>query len=78
MEGEGEVASSSLLPSIFRSLDPSVLHSRILSPDIHWHIGEDDEQETIATATSPRRSRRSWIAIVIIVMLGAGLGMAYR
>jgi hypothetical protein len=49
-----------------------------MSPDIHWHIGEDAEQETIAAATSPRRSRRSWIAILIVVMMGAGLGAMYH
>jgi hypothetical protein len=47
-------------------------------PDIHWHVGDDAEQETIAQATSPRRSRRSWIAVLIVVILGASLGMAYR
>ena len=47
-------------------------------PDIHWHVGEDAEQETIAQSTSPRRSRRSWIAVLIVVILGASLGMAYR
>ena len=47
-------------------------------PDIQWHVGEDDERETIATPTSARRSRRSWIMIVIVVILGAGLGLAYR
>ncbi|HTP08528.1 MAG TPA: hypothetical protein VMP08_09775 [Anaerolineae bacterium] len=46
-----------------------------MSPDIQWHVGED--QETIHAPT-PRRSRRSWIAIVIVVILGAGLGVAYR
>jgi hypothetical protein len=48
-----------------------------MSPDIHWQIGEDKEQETIH-ATSPRRSRRGWIAIVIVVILSAGLGVVYR
>jgi hypothetical protein len=47
-------------------------------PDIHWRIGEDAEQETIATATSPRRSRRSWIAVLIVVILGASLGAVYQ
>ena len=47
-------------------------------PDIHWHVGEDKDQETIARASAPRRSRRSWIAIVVVVLLGAGLGMIYR
>jgi hypothetical protein len=49
-----------------------------MSPDIHWHVGEDAEQETITTATSPRRSRRSWIAVIIVVILGASLGVVYR
>jgi hypothetical protein len=49
-----------------------------MSPDIHWHVGEDKDQETIAHASAPRRSRRSWIAILIVVMLGVGLGIAYR
>jgi|GEM_PF-2046688 hypothetical protein len=49
-----------------------------MSPDIQWHVGEDKDQETIARASTPRRSRRSWIAILIVVILGAGLGMAYR
>ncbi len=47
-------------------------------PDIHWHVGEDAEQETIAQTTSPRRSRRSWIAVLIVVVLGASLGVVYR
>ncbi len=49
-----------------------------MSPDIHWHVGEGAEQETIVKATPPRRSRRSWIAILIVVLLGAGLGVVYR
>ena len=49
-----------------------------MSPDIEWHVGEDAEQETIAKTTPPRRSRRRWIAVLIVVILGAGLGMAYR
>jgi hypothetical protein len=49
-----------------------------MSPDIHWRVGDDAEQETIATATSPRRSRRSWIAVAIVIVLGASLGVAYR
>jgi hypothetical protein len=49
-----------------------------MSPDIHWHVGEDKDQETIARASSPRRSRRSWVVIVIVVILGAGLGAGYR
>jgi hypothetical protein len=47
-------------------------------PDIHWHIGDGADQETIAKATSARRSQRSWIAILIVVILGAGLGALYR
>jgi hypothetical protein len=49
-----------------------------MSPDIHWHVGEDKDQETIVHASAPRRSRRSWIAVLIVVILGAGLGVAYR
>lgn len=48
-----------------------------MSPDLHWHIGEDQEREAIHAPT-PRRSRRSWIVIVLVVILGVGLGMAYR
>src|SRR5512134_2112130 len=47
-------------------------------PDIHWHVGEDKDQETIAHASSPRRSRRSWIVVLIVVVLGVGLGAMYR
>ncbi|NTU64059.1 MAG: hypothetical protein HGB05_11840 [Chloroflexi bacterium] len=47
-------------------------------PDIHWHIGEDAEQETIATTTSSRRSRRSWVVILMVVVIGAVLGAVYR
>jgi hypothetical protein len=47
-------------------------------PDLHWHIGDDTEQETITQTISPHRSRRSWIAVLIVVILGASLGMAYR
>jgi hypothetical protein len=49
-----------------------------MSPDIHWDVGEDAEQETITQTTDPRRSRRSWIAVLIVVILGAGLGVVYR
>ena len=49
-----------------------------MSPDIHWGVGEDAEQETIAQTVPARRSRRSWIAVLIVVVLGAGLGVAYR
>jgi hypothetical protein len=49
-----------------------------MSPDIHWHIGEDAEQETIASTAPARHSRRSWVAILIVVILGAGLGAVYR
>jgi hypothetical protein len=49
-----------------------------MSPDIEWQVGEDAQQETIAQTTSPRRSRRSGIAILIVAILGAGLGAVYR
>ncbi len=47
-------------------------------PDIHWHVGEGAGRETIAKATEPHRSRRSWIAILVVVAIGAGLGAVYR
>ena len=47
-------------------------------PDLHWHIGEDADQETMTQTTSPRRSRRGWIALLIVVVAGVGLGVAYR
>ena len=49
-----------------------------MSPDIDWQVGEDQERETVARASAPRRSRRSWIAIMLVVILGAGLGALYR
>ena len=47
-------------------------------PDIHWQVGEGVEQETIAKTAPRRRSRRRWMAILIVVVLGAGLGAIYR
>ncbi len=49
-----------------------------MSPDVHWRVGEDAEQETIVISTPARRSRRSWLIVLIVVILGAGLGVAYR
>ncbi len=49
-----------------------------MSPDLHWHVGEDAEQEIIVQAAAPRRSRRSWIAVLIVIVLGTSLGVAYR
>jgi len=49
-----------------------------MSPDIEWHVGEDAEQETIARASSPRRSRRGRWAVLIAIGLGVGLGLLYR
>jgi hypothetical protein len=49
-----------------------------MSPDIHWHVGEEAEQETIVRTTPARQSRRSWIALLIVVLLGIGLGTLYR
>jgi len=48
-----------------------------MGPDIEWHVGEGAEQETIAQATVPRRSRRLW-AMIIAIGLGTGLGLLYR
>lgn len=49
-----------------------------MSPDIHWHVGEDSEQETVVSSTPGRRPRSSWLAIVIVVLLGIGLGTLYH
>jgi hypothetical protein len=49
-----------------------------MSPDIHWDVGEDAEPETIAQTTASRRSRRGWLAVLIVVILGASLGVVYR
>ncbi|CAG0928892.1 hypothetical protein TFLX_01132 [Thermoflexales bacterium] len=47
-------------------------------PDLHWHVGEGAERQTIAKATANRRSRRSWIAILLVIVLGVGVGTLYR
>jgi hypothetical protein len=49
-----------------------------MSPDIEWHIGQETEGETISHTGVTRRSRRSWIAMLIAVAVGATLGLAYR
>jgi hypothetical protein len=49
-----------------------------VSPDIHWRVGEDAAEETVALAAPARRSRRSQLAVLIVVALGVSLGMAYR
>ncbi len=49
-----------------------------MSPDIEWRVGEDDEQETVVKTVPPHRSRRSWLVIAIVVLLGTGLGVIYR
>ncbi len=47
-------------------------------PDIHWDVGEGADRETITQVTSTRRSRRSWIALFIVIVIGTGLGIWYR
>jgi hypothetical protein len=49
-----------------------------MSPDIHWHISDEAEPVTMATAAPARRALRGWLAIVIVVVLGVGLGVAYH
>jgi hypothetical protein len=49
-----------------------------MSPDINWRVGEDTEQETIVASTSTRRSRRSWLVVLLVVIFGVGLGITYR
>lgn len=46
-----------------------------MSPDLEWRIGEETEQDSDANTSTPRRSRHSWIAIVVI--FGLGMGMVY-
>src|SRR5512138_2367953 len=48
-----------------------------MSPDIDWRVGEGAERETITSSTPARRSRY-WMLIVIVVIFGVGLGIAYR
>ncbi len=46
-------------------------------PDLHWHVGEGAERETIAKSNEPRRSGHR-LVFLLVVMLGAGLGVVYR
>jgi hypothetical protein len=46
-------------------------------PDIHWHVGEGAERETIANSAPARRSRR-WLVVLLVVIFGVGLGVVYR
>jgi hypothetical protein len=48
-----------------------------MGPDIHWRIGEGTEQAAVIKSAPPRRSRRSWTAALLVVMLGAGLGVPF-
>src|SRR5512147_1273968 len=47
-------------------------------PDVQWQVGEGTERETIANSPSARRSRRGWMALFIVVILGVALGAWYR
>ena len=49
-----------------------------MSPDIEWHVGEESEHQTFINTPTPRRPRwRVW-AVLLMVVLGAGLGILYR
>ncbi len=48
-----------------------------MSPDIEWHVGEDNDQETIARVGSPAPPRWHRLALLVVVMLGVGLGVTY-
>ena len=48
-----------------------------MGPDIEWHVGENDEQETIVRTTQPIRSRRLWV-LLSAIGLGLILGILYR
>ena len=49
-----------------------------MSPDIEWRVGDgDNNQETIARIKPPVPPRwHKWV-LLIIVLMGAGLGVAY-
>jgi hypothetical protein len=49
-----------------------------MGPDIHWHVGEDDKQETVVTSAPVRRSRRSGLVLLLAVLAGTSLGVLYR
>ncbi len=49
-----------------------------MSPDIDWHVVEDEEEETVVASSPVRRSRRRAVAIALAVILGVGLGVLYR
>ena len=48
-----------------------------MSPDVEWHIGEESEQETIVKTAPRSPSRWHRILIGVVVIIGAGLGVAY-
>ncbi len=48
-----------------------------MSPDIEWHIGDDNDQETIARVGSPAPPRWHRLALLVVVILGVGLGVTY-
>jgi len=48
-----------------------------MSPDIEWHVGEDNEQETIARIRPPAPPRWHRLALLVVVILGVGLGVTY-
>jgi hypothetical protein len=46
-------------------------------PDIHWHVGENAEQETIAQITSDKPSRWRKPIVLLAAVSGIGLGALY-
>jgi len=48
-----------------------------MSPDIEWHVGEDNDQETIARVGPPAPPRWHRLALLITMILGVSLGVTY-
>ncbi len=49
-----------------------------MSPDIEWHIGEEDERETVAQTTAREPARWRKVMMLVVVSLGIGLGVWYK
>ena len=47
-----------------------------MSPDIEWHIGDEEGQETLVKLPH-KPSRRRWPLVVAMIILGASLGVLY-
>jgi hypothetical protein len=48
-----------------------------MSPDIEWHVGDEQERETIVCTPPPLVPRWRRVLITLSILLGAGLGVLY-